>query len=96
MKRKALMAKLKAMDMEVETTETFYGPGGSAGGIWIKDGDGATNDRGHEPFNYYSWEWDADEEFYTRNTRNDVRAMLTKAGWFSEPYDSMTFMLWEI
>ena len=55
MKRKALMAKLKAMDMEVETTETFYGPGGSAGGIWIKDGDGATNDRGHEPFNYFSW-----------------------------------------
>jgi len=82
MKRSTLMNQLEAkFDLKTDTTEAF---GIGKGGIWIRD------DIANEKTEFYNYS----EGTMVEN--NILNQFLFKNGWFAEPYDSETIMLYQI
>jgi len=82
MKRSTLMNQLETkFDLKTDTTESF---GIGKGGIWIRD------DIANEKTEFYNYS----EGTMVEN--NILNQFLFKNGWFAEPYDSETIMLYQI
>jgi hypothetical protein len=82
MKREHLIEELSEnFNLNVHPSEEFNG---SIGGIWIRD------DICKHETDYYNYaEGTMDED-------NVLNQFLSKNGWFAEPYDSETIMIFEI
>jgi len=80
MKRNTLIKQLQSkFNLNAVPSEEFDG---AEGGIWIRD------DICKQETDWYP---------YAEGTmqKNDLNRFLTKAGWFAEPYDSETIMIWQ-
>jgi len=83
MKRSTLIRNLQdTFNLNAVASEEFESD--SWGGIWIRD------DICKPETNFYPY---ADG---TADETNKLNDFLRKAGWFAEPHDSETIMLWEV
>jgi hypothetical protein len=81
MKRETMIKNLvKKFNLNAVPSEEFYGEG-SGTGIWIRD------DICKLETDYYNYAESTMEE-------NKLNSYLKKNGWFAEPYDAETIMLW--
>jgi len=91
MRRKTLMNHLeKRFDLTVGTTEEFDGNNaGGKGGIWIRDNIASLTC--NLWLKNYAW-----DSLGTAVENNVLNKFLEKNGWFAEPYDAETIMLYSI
>jgi hypothetical protein len=95
MKRKAMMKALEEkFGFTVATREEFDGcEEKSDGGIWVKSSEETTIE-GLRAFNYYAFDIDPKEEVYIMGVHKKVHNFLEKHGWYAEPYDAGTYMIY--
>jgi len=94
MKRIATVIKeMKAkFNTECKPSSEFYGE--PSKGIWVT-GIGTLDDD-NSAFDYASTDYDFTEEVFTMGVHNTVNKYLEDAGYYAEPYDAGTWMLWPI
>ena len=83
MKRSTLMRTLQEkFNLNAVPSEEFERD--SWGGIWIRD------DICKPETDWYQYAND------TANDNNKLNKFLATVGWFAEPYDNMTILMWEV
>lgn len=89
-----IKALTEKFGLELATVETFYGYEEEAeGGIWVRSTESSYIGESRA-FNYYAGEWDHKERTYTDGVHNKIYKFLEKHGWYAEPYDAGTYMLY--
>ena len=91
MNRHLLMKKLQTVfpKMWMKLGEEF--DGNHKGTIWT--GEGSEDTEGMSLFDYYAYDMDPQERFYTMGVRNTLQTILSDAGWYAEFYDGGTVFI---
>lgn len=95
-REKMMKALADKWGFECATTEEFNGV---EHGIWIRSSEETEIEiKGvnYMAFDYWAYEWDFKEKFYTMNVLNIVRDFVQKHGWFVSCHDPGTYMMYEV
>lgn len=77
--------------LNATTADEFYGR--VTDGIWVRN-EGKVMPGDMPAFDSNATEYDPNEELYRMGVALEVDEVLTDAGWYAEPYDSGTWMIW--